>query len=721
MVTPHNNKNGMNKRVQRTARLRPLNVAIRVAMAGGIAVGTLPGGLRAELPSPAAAWSQVTGTTYRFGNTTATFSDRALNVHQRDSKVVLDWNSFSIGSGNTVTFNQPGKDAVAINKVIGTDPSRIFGNLNANGQVYLINTNGILFGTGAQVNVRTLVASTLDMTQEALDNGILAPGADASARRPAFEGAGTGSVNIQAGAVLRADGGRVLVFAPQITNDGLIRTPGGQTVLAAGQKIYISSVGIEDTSNPELIGQLLVEVDVSGVTQEALQAFLRGESATLPAGTATNRGVIEALRGNVSMVGLAVNQNGRVSATTSVRQNGSIRLVASDRGTGASDPARGGRVQLGENSVSRVQLELDSTDTAVDADVQKQSSVRIAGHSVHIERDAQVLAPSGKVEISANAQGATAPNLADAATNDSRVRIAEGARIDVSGANIAMPVSSNLLEVELRGAQLQNSPYQRDGILRNAKVVVDIRETGVREDGTEWVGTPLADLGADVAAIGKTVGERSLEGGTVTIASQGDALIEAGSTIDVSGGAIKYLDDGVTTTRLVSNGRVYDIADAPEDLRYDQILTTFTKDYTKWGVRRVWNLFPNRNEPGYLRGFDAGGFQLVASRGVLEGSLRGGVVVGPKQRERAPRGGEFAFGLPPNAQFVQDFDLRSPDIVFSSQKRLNALLAGGFNVYGDALPAAFDSFYIDPQLFDEEGMHRARLYSNGRILLPEDV
>lgn len=706
--------------IRRSVRLRPLNVAVHAAIAGGLVVGTLPGGLRAELPSPAAAWSQLTGTTYRFGTTTATFSERALNIDQRDSKVVLDWESFSIGAGDTVTFNQPGSDAVAINKVVGTDPSRIFGNLNANGQVYLINTNGILFGAGAQVNVRTLVASTLDMTQEAIDDGILAPNAD-NAGRPAFEGGGAGNVNIQAGAVLRADGGRVLVFAPEITNDGLIQTPDGQTVLAAGHKIYISSVEINDTANPELIGQLLVEVDVSGVTPEALQAFLRGESATLPAGTATNRGVIEALRGNVSMVGLAVNQNGRVSATTSVRQNGTIRLVAGDRSTGSTDPARGGRVQLGEGSVSEIQLELDSTETAVDADAQERSSVRIAGHSVHIERNAQVLAPAGEIEISANAQGTAAADLADTTPNDSRVRIAEGARIDVSGANIAMPVSSNLLEVELRGAQLQDSPYQRDGILRNSTIVVDIRETGVREDGTAWVGTPLADLRADVAAIGKTVGERSLEGGTVTIASQGDVLIEGGSTIDVSGGAIKYLDDGMTTTRLVSDGRVYDIADAPEALRYDRILTTFTKDYKKWGVRRVWNLFPNRNEPGYLQGFDAGTFQLVASRGALEGTLRGGVVVGPKQRERAPRGGEFVFGLAPSTDIDRDFDLRSPDIVFSPLKQLDALLSGGFDVHGGALPAAFDTFHIDPDLFGEQGMHRGRVYSNGRILVPEDV
>lgn len=726
MVTQEHNKKSKAtskaRQARKTVHLRPLSAAIHIAVAGGLTLGMLPGGLYAALPNPAAAWAQQAGNpnVFRMGTTTATFSDRNLNIRQRDDKVVLNWDSFNISAGNTVTFRQPGKDSVAINKVLGTDPSRIFGNLNANGQVYLINTNGILFGRGSQVNVHTLVASTLDMTQEAIDDGILAPN-DGNKGNPAFEGTDSGAVNIQAGAVLRADGGRVLVFAPEITNSGLIQTPDGQTVLAAGQKIYLSSVKLNDPEHDELVGQLLVEVDVGGVTPEELQAFLRGESPTLPAGTATNRGVIEALRGNVSMVGLAVNQNGRVSATTTVSRNGGIRLVAQDRSTGAT--RRGGRVQLGAGSVSEVKLELDSTATAVDAEDQPESNVTLAGHSVHLERNARIEAKSGTVEISANTEGNDVPDgLASKTTNDSRIRIAEGARIDVSGADIAMPVSANIIEVELRGSQLQNSPYQRDGILRNAKIKVDIRDTGMREDGSTWVGTPLADVSGDVAAIKKTVGERNVDGGSVQIGSQGDVLVEQGSEIDVSGGSVTYEDDGVSTTKLVSNGRVYDIAEAPETLQYDQILNTYTKDYAKWGVRRVWEIVPNRREPGYVHGYDAGTVNVIASRGALEGTLRGGVVVGPRQRRSAPQGGEFTLGQVPGDLNVPNLDLRSPDVTFTPIKRLSALLNdAAFNVYGDALPESFEGIALSPDLFGEEGMHRGRVYSNGRILVPEDV
>ncbi|MBR9830223.1 MAG: filamentous hemagglutinin N-terminal domain-containing protein, partial [Oceanospirillales bacterium] len=83
----------------------------------------------------------------------------SLNVQQNSDKLITNWNSFDIGAGNTVNFHQPGKSSVALNRVIGEDASAIYGNLNANGRVFLVNPNGVLFGQGAAVNVGALVAS----------------------------------------------------------------------------------------------------------------------------------------------------------------------------------------------------------------------------------------------------------------------------------------------------------------------------------------------------------------------------------------------------------------------------------------------------------------------------------------------------------------------------------------------------------------------------------
>jgi filamentous hemagglutinin family protein len=95
------------------------------------------------------------------GNATITAGRNRLTVNQTSQNTAINWNSFSIGAGNTVTFVQPNRNSIALNRVVGGDASVIMGNLNSNGQVFLINPNGVLFGRGAQVSVGGLVASTL--------------------------------------------------------------------------------------------------------------------------------------------------------------------------------------------------------------------------------------------------------------------------------------------------------------------------------------------------------------------------------------------------------------------------------------------------------------------------------------------------------------------------------------------------------------------------------
>ncbi|MDL2358401.1 MAG: filamentous hemagglutinin N-terminal domain-containing protein, partial [Pseudomonadota bacterium] len=85
-------------------------------------------------------------------------------VNQTSQNAILNWQSFSIGAGETVRFVQPSATAVALNRVIGSDPSRIFGTLTANGQVFLVNNAGVYFAPGASVDVGGLVASTMNIS-----------------------------------------------------------------------------------------------------------------------------------------------------------------------------------------------------------------------------------------------------------------------------------------------------------------------------------------------------------------------------------------------------------------------------------------------------------------------------------------------------------------------------------------------------------------------------
>lgn len=92
-------------------------------------------------------------------------------ITQGSDRAIINWNSFSIGGGETVRFLQPGQNSLAVNRVTGNDPSQIFGTLTANGRIMLINPNGILFGQTSRVDVNSLVATTIDAPDERLLNG----------------------------------------------------------------------------------------------------------------------------------------------------------------------------------------------------------------------------------------------------------------------------------------------------------------------------------------------------------------------------------------------------------------------------------------------------------------------------------------------------------------------------------------------------------------------
>ena len=105
-----------------------------------------------------------TGGVVSQGAASVTQTASSMTVNQTSQMAAINWQSFSIGAANAVRFVQPGSTSIALNRVLGQDASAIMGSLTANGQVFLLNPNGVLFGSGSSVNVGGLVASTLGMT-----------------------------------------------------------------------------------------------------------------------------------------------------------------------------------------------------------------------------------------------------------------------------------------------------------------------------------------------------------------------------------------------------------------------------------------------------------------------------------------------------------------------------------------------------------------------------
>jgi filamentous hemagglutinin family protein len=161
------------------------------------------------------------------GAATVSQSGTTLTVTQTSAKAATNWQSFNIGAGHTVNFVQPSASAVSLNRVIGSDVSVIQGALNANGHVFLLNPNGVLFTQSAQVNVGGIVASTLRMNTE-----------DFMAGRYTFEGAGSGTI-VNQGNITAAKGGFVGLIAAKVTNTGSIVAPEGSVVAGAGNRVTL--------------------------------------------------------------------------------------------------------------------------------------------------------------------------------------------------------------------------------------------------------------------------------------------------------------------------------------------------------------------------------------------------------------------------------------------------------------------------------------------------
>ncbi|RQZ38047.1 filamentous hemagglutinin N-terminal domain-containing protein, partial [Burkholderia sp. Bp9090] len=179
------------------------------------------------------AYALPTGADIKSGQADiATSADnKTMSINQHTDKLITNWQDFSVDSGERVSFKQPTNQSIALNRVIGANGSQIHGQLDANGRVFLVNPNGVLFGAGAQVNVGGLVASTQNLSD-----------ADFLAGRYRFAGTSGQSVE-NAGTITAADGGSVALLGARVSNTGVIRAQMGRVALGAGNAFNVNFDG----------------------------------------------------------------------------------------------------------------------------------------------------------------------------------------------------------------------------------------------------------------------------------------------------------------------------------------------------------------------------------------------------------------------------------------------------------------------------------------------
>ena len=816
--------------------------------------GLVPGGLKVapgvpvNLAAPKPGENAALWTGALLPKQTVAGGKTTVTIKQTKAQAVLNWETFNVGKKTTLRFDQDaGGESkskwIAFNKVNDPSgvPSQILGSIEAPGQVYIINRNGIIFGGSSQINLRSLVATTLPLNDNLLQRGILnnpdaqfllsaLPLAAGTKGTPAFnpiisdrafavsaeadsytlaekvalnagdvpvrvpeftfmalDGAkktllagtdftlttdaasrkvtatfsahglarigearvtvsytpvvvNTGDIIVHPGARIASpvsadgNGGRVLLAAPNVRNDGTISTPAGQTILAAGRQVGLDA---HKSSDPSLRGLdvYVGAVDVPGVTLP-------------PAGTATNAGLIEVPRGNVTVIGKTVQQLSVIESSTSTALNGRIDLLADYGALGntqfdATKPGNGpvfnnnltGTVEIGRGSTIRILPELDGTDRAVGTKLALASQVNIAGQAVHFAFGSTLLAPNADVTVSA---GKWVPLGVTTVTRftSGQIYFDPGAVIDVAGStDITAPMSQNLLTVQLRGAELAGAPLQRAGLLRGPEITVDLRNAGIH-NGFYWIGTPLADVAGYVGIIQRSVGELTAAGGTVKLSAGESVVMRAGSKIDVSGGWTNFEAGMVQTTRVWSGGRLLDLVNATPDLVYDGIYTgksTFTS--AKYGITESFTnplaLNGAHWEEAYQHGANAGTISISAPSMALDGALLGKAIQGSRQQNATTFAPATRGSLTLNFQADQvltpylSFSPAPPEILFAKLSSLPAVTS--FAVAADGTPEPLreerkKAVVLSPDLLAEDSFGTLAIdNSDGAITIPEGI
>ncbi|EDX0360481.1 filamentous hemagglutinin N-terminal domain-containing protein, partial [Salmonella enterica] len=300
--------------------------------------------LAADLPTG----GQIVG-----GQGSISTSGNQMTIHQQTQNMATNWHSFDIGKNNTVQFVQPNSSSVALNRVTGASGSQIMGTLKANGQVFILNPNGVLFGKNARVDVGGLVASTKNISTTDFMKG-----------QYTLSGSGNpGAQVVNQGSLTTSKGGYIVLAGERVSNSGTVTTPSGKTILAAGKTVTLqldngglTSVSVNGSvvnalvENQGLISATNGQVYLTAKGQDMLLNTVVNNSGTVEAKGLANRGGEIVLNGGDSGV---VSQSGHLLADSQTGQGGKITLegqnihLAGGSLTTATGKTGGGEVYVG--------------------------------------------------------------------------------------------------------------------------------------------------------------------------------------------------------------------------------------------------------------------------------------------------------------------------------------------------------------------------------------
>ena len=470
-----------------------------------------------------------------------------LTVDQASQRAVINWQSFNIGSGARVDFVQPNASSVALNRVLGSDPSAIFGQLTATGQVFLVNPNGVLFGAGARVDVGGLVATTMSLSDS-----------DFLAGQYHFTD-GAGQVRNE-GSLTARDGGYIALLAPEVRNDGVVSATLGTVALEAGRAVTLQTDGVFSVAVDQGALDALVDnghlvkadggrVFMSAVSSGALQsAVIRNDGVIEARGARDVGGVIRLEADSVSSTGtLDVSSSGGAGGQVDVRAqaggNGSLSISGSVLATGT----QGGRVVLTGDTVRLVGATVDASGTNGGGTIAVGGGRHGADASVADAQDTSVDAASQlRADALRSGNGGQVTVWSDQHTAVNGQITARGG---AAGGDGGFVETSGKATLDLAGASVDASARKgADGqwLLDPSDITIDHSSSGALSAGTFNPGSS--------STIGDGQINAALNGGTdVTIETRAGSGGSGNITVNANV-AISNTSGGARTLNLTADG-----------------------------------------------------------------------------------------------------------------------------------------------------------------------
>ncbi len=468
-------------------------------------------------------------------------------INQTSAKAIINWQQFDIDTAELVKFAQGSRDAVVLNRVLGNQVSNLKGALQANGNVFLINPNGIVFGANAQIDVAGLLASTLDVDNTAFLNGSTLN----------FSGNALGSIKNQGEIKLNATDGFVYLVAPKVDNAGQIIGYGvanvGQVTVAAGNRFNVDLQGnklINFNVSADALGAATSDADALGVSNsgsiKAQTVVLAGNSASgLMSSVVNNSGLIEATGLDISAASIQQASSGNINVS------GSASLTATDSlttATGSSTRAATLNLAVTADGAS---IGAEENALSVDADVLNAHAVN--GHVLVTDVNGGVALGEVSTGDKSNAEQRrviiTAQNGSITSADSSKVNITGWSTTLRSDGAIGSDAQALNTQVDVFNASTQNGGINVDNKLGQLLVGnVTARET-VTVNGQSTSLGAIGDANGKVTLSNGAAGSKN-----VSIRSQDSVfLTDAVSatkdlTITSTDGGVFSAADAVTLT-----------------------------------------------------------------------------------------------------------------------------------------------------------------------------